>query len=412
MVDLNTVLLVDDDPTQIAILTAYFGSLRVPNILSANDGAVATKIVAEKGNEIDLVVSDLSMPNVDGLEFLRLLKEQKYTGGVVLVSSFSNQIIENAAKLGEMHKLNVVSQIRKPLTKKALDDAFAREVFATEKTSAVKTSEFSKTDLKYAIKNNSILPYYQPKIAMLTGKVIGAEALARWILPSGEKISPTRFVPVAEKNGLIEPITFAIFNRVLKDIQDNYTLWKDKKIAVNLPTTMLSNVDFPNQIQKILEGTKVKPSSICFEVTETGILEFDPRTIEVLTRLKLAGFDLSIDDFGTGASNIANLRIFPYSELKIDQSFINNIQTDAFSAETVRSSISLARQLDMRIVAEGVENKQVLEVIKAKGIDQAQGYHISRPIPAEDLNYFFENAHTWMAGKNALEAKQLSSKVA
>jgi len=119
-----------------------------------------------------------------------------------------------------------------------------------------------------------------------------------------------------------------------------------------------------------------------------------------------------IDDFGTGASNIANLRIFPYSELKIDQSFINNIQTDAFSAETVRSSISLARQLDMRIVAEGVENKQVLEVIKAKGIDEAQGYHISSPIPAEDLNYFFENAHTWMAGKNALKAKQRSSKVA
>lgn len=408
MSNFKTVLLIDDDPTQIAILSAYFGSLRVQTILHACDGLAASKILDNEACNIDLIVSDLCMPNMDGIEFLRHIKKSSFSGEVVLISSFDKTLLDNAKSLAEMHGLKLLGKIEKPLTKSALDRTFKVGNQSSPSGKETSVSQFTLAELQEGLERNEFVPFYQPKIDLLTGSVIGAEALARWNSDKYGLIGPAEFIPLFEQNELLENLTEQIFVRVACDIHENRNAWDHLKFSINLPPTMLLDISLPKVINQYLEGKNVDSSMICLEVTETGILEFDQVTLEVLSRLRLAGFDLAIDDFGTGAANISNLRMFPYTELKIDQSFVGNIITDAFSAETVRASISLARQLGMRIVAEGVETVEIFNNLKAKGIDQAQGYFIAKPMPVDEIVVYFENRTSWRGLSNEVENRKLA----
>ena len=248
------------------------------------------------------------------------------------------------------------------------------------------------------------MPFYQPKIDLLSGKIVGAEALARWQHPELGLISPAEFISVAEADGSIKAISMKIFDHLVSHMAKGGAAWRDKKIAFNLPPQMIRDETLPETLMNRLNAAGASSNNICIEITENGVIDFDHVTVVVLSRLRIMGFDLSIDDFGTGAASIANLKMFPYSELKIDQSFIGNVLTDAFSAETVRTSISLARQLGLRIVAEGIENHDVLQYVKSRGIDQAQGYLFSKPLPVDDVNELFANPMGWMS--NPAYAKQ------
>jgi EAL domain-containing protein (putative c-di-GMP-specific phosphodiesterase class I)/ActR/RegA family two-component response regulator len=401
MVEGQSILIVDDDPTQIAILHAYFTSARAGNIHQAGDGNSALAIVNSLTEPLDLIVSDLGMPGMDGFEFLRHLKATAFSGKIALFSGHDHALIENAASLARIHGLKIVGQLKKPLTKRALDMIFSTEQNSAAMPSARGSISVAIDDVIKGIQEKQFIPYYQPKIDFLSGKVVGAEALARWRLADNSIISPAHFIALAEQNNLIEGITMSILDSVLDDINREKATWNGAKISINLPPAMLNDVRLPDTINRKLAEKDVRPSSICFEITESGILEFNPSTLEILSRLRIAGFDLAIDDFGTGAANISNLRMFPYSELKIDQSFINNILTDAFSEETVRVSLSLARQLNMRVVAEGIESQRIFDHIKSKGIDQAQGYFIGRPMPAKQMNHQFADRHAWLAKTTA-----------
>jgi EAL domain-containing protein (putative c-di-GMP-specific phosphodiesterase class I) len=263
-----------------------------------------------------------------------------------------------------------------------------------------KSAEIGPDEIRSALIAGQFLPHYQPKIDLLSGKIVGAEALARWKNELGDIVSPAKFIPIAEKHGLIDEISMQILKLVTHDIKNGGPAWSNKKISVNLTARMVQNSKLPEMVEKVLLDGGIHPDAICIEITESGIIDIDPTTIEVLSRLRMKGFDLSIDDFGTGAANIANLKAFPYNELKIDQSYINNVLTDAFSAETVRTSISLARQMNLRIVAEGIETKDVLQFAKSKGIDQAQGFFFSKALPAEQVSALFDSPLSWIT-KNA-----------
>ncbi len=400
-------LLIDDDPTQIAILTAYLSSLRLTHIDSASDGLKAIEMLAASGTKYDFVFTDLAMPNMDGYEFLKHLGESGFDGKVVIISSHENILLESAASLGKMHGLTIVGHIRKPLTKQALDRLLGNKEFAGSTVRNNQPTMMSSAAIFEGLERDQFIPFYQPKIDLLSGRIVGAEALARWQHPELGLLSPASFMSVAQSSGSIEQISMKIFEHLLRDIASGGEAWQNKKIAFNLPPMMIRDHDLPDKLVSGLNRTGTRSANICIEITENGVIDFDPVTVEVLSRLRIKGFDLSIDDFGTGAASIANLKMFPYSELKIDQSFIGNVLTDAFSAETVRTSISLARQLGLRIVAEGIENHNVLQYVKSLGIDQAQGYLFAKPLPFTGIDSLFVNPMAWM--DNPGYAKRVSA---
>ena len=395
------ILLIDDDPTQLAILTAYLSSRRILDIHEARDGESARRLIEANEQPFTMIITDLSMPNLDGFEFLKVLGQMKYQGEVVIISGHENILLESAASLGKMHGLTISGQIRKPLTKFALDRLFSQPPGKQPTKFHNNPNSMAVEEIIRGLSHNEFFPYYQPKIDLLSGKIVGAEALARWAHKEHGLISPAAFIPVAEANDLISEITMSIFAQVISDLEKGGAAWNGMKLSFNLPARMVSDINLPDLLSSKLARKGLSNSALCIEITESGMVEFDPVTIEVLSRLRIKGFDLSIDDFGTGAANIANLKVFPYNELKIDQSFINNVLTDAFSAETVRTSITLARQLGLRIVAEGIENDEVLQFVKSKGIDQAQGYLFSKPVPVKEMTALFENPLGWLANNRA-----------
>lgn len=393
----HSILLIDDDPTQIAILTAYLSSLRISKITSASDGQKALDLLASSVHETDVIFTDLSMPNMDGYVFLKHLGDLGFKGQIIIISGHEHVLLESAASLGKMYGLNIAGQIRKPLTKQALDRLLATRNEDSNHKGPRSNDVMSSEAILNGIANDEFIPFYQPKVDLLSGKIVGAEALARWQHPELGLISPAAFIPIAEADGSIQAISIKIFDHLVNDLATGGAAWKDKKIAFNLPPQMIRDETLPETLISRLNEAGASCKNICIEITENGVIDFDHITVEVLSRLRIMGFDLSIDDFGTGAASIANLKMFPYTELKIDQSFIGNVLTDAFSAETVRTSISLARQLGLRIVAEGIETHDVLQYVKSRGIDQAQGYLFAKPMPVAGVNELFANPMGWMS---------------
>lgn len=228
-----------------------------------------------------------------------------------------------------------------------------------------------------------VVAYYQPKIDIASGVVTGVEALARWLHPEFGLIGPDRFVPIAEKYDLIDDLTEAMFANHLEDAR----MWRDQglniKTSVNLSAQLLADLRFPDEAAARMQAAGLECSRLVFEITESQLLHRRAEIIEVLARLRILGFEISIDDFGTGHSNIDSLRDFPFCELKIDKSFVRAAVDDAFARTCVEASTALARKLNMRVVAEGVETAEQWDYIASLGIDQVQGYYIAAPMSAD-----------------------------
>ena len=386
----NSVLIVDDDPTQVAILHAYFTSLKIANVKGTTNASDGLAYINSKNSEIDLIVIDLQMPEMDGLEFLRHLSNLKYSGKLAIISGVKSDLLEHAARLAKMHNLNLIGQIPKPVTKSALDNLFLKNNYENGVVNSSEKYFITQNDFSNAMKNNEIEPYYQPKIDVQTGKIIGAEALVRWNKAGVGFISPEVLIKFAENNGRIEELTFYLFNKTIKSAIEFLEFDPAQVFATNLSPVMAKNLALPDQLLSRIKAHGLASKNFSFEVTENNVLHLDAITLEVLSRLRILDFDVAIDDFGTGSSNIQTLRDFPYSELKIDRAFVSNVTSDIFSEETVRAAVALAHEQDMKIVAEGIEDIKTFNFIKSQGIEYAQGYLFSKALCHDDYLSFIK----------------------
>lgn len=387
---LDSVLIIDDDPTQVAILQAYFASLNVNDIKGTTNPSEALSYINSKQNEIDLIVSDLQMPEMDGLEFLRHLSTLNYTRKLAIISGVKSDLLDHASRLAKMHRLNIIGHIHKPVTKSSLDNVFLKEVNEFEIPSKSEKYFITQNDFSRAMADNEIVPYFQPKVDVSNGRVIGAEALVRWNKPGLGFIAPEVIINFAENNGRIEELTFYLFNKTLKSSREFLAVDPEQVFATNLSPNMARNLALPDQLISRIRSYGLNPESFSFEVTENNVLNLDTTSLEVLSRLRILEFDVAIDDFGTGSSNIQTLRDFPYSELKIDRAFVSNAINDVFSRETVRAACSLSHDRGMKIVAEGVEDVETLAFIKEQGIEYAQGYLFSKALCHDDYLAFIK----------------------
>jgi diguanylate cyclase (GGDEF)-like protein len=256
---------------------------------------------------------------------------------------------------------------------------------------ASETSLSLLTELRNAIERNEFRLHVQPKMKLDTGEVIGVESLVRWQHPVRGNVFPDEFIPFAEQTGFIRVLTHWVLDQSAALCHEMAARGIHLKVSVNLSTRDLLDQDLPHKFGDILQRHQVAPSSFCLEITESAIMDDPIRAQQTLERLHAMGVDLSIDDFGTGYSSLAYLKRLPVDELKIDKSFVLNMENDIGDTKIVRSTIDLGHNMGLRVVAEGIESEAVWRLLAALGCDQGQGYFMSRPIPGDKLVEWIRN---------------------
>jgi diguanylate cyclase (GGDEF)-like protein len=240
-------------------------------------------------------------------------------------------------------------------------------------------------ELRRGIERGELVVHYQPKISVYTGRICGAEALVRWQHPTRGLLSPGQFLPAAETTGLIAPLTHEVIRQALTAVGRWRAAGLDISVAINVSARQVANLDLPDQIEAALAHHGLPGDVLIVEMTESCLMGDQLRSRTVLNRLRAAGIGLSVDDFGTGYSSFTHLRDLPVSEIKIDRSFVTDAAASPANAAIVKSTVELAHNLGLTVVAEGVESPPCLEMLTAIGCDLVQGYLFARPMPADDL---------------------------
>ena len=321
------------------------------------------------------VILDLQMPGKDGVELLRELSDLRYAGRIIIASGAGGRIVDAARRLGAERGLDIVATLLKPFRAAEMRDlltclAIADPVWESESA------------LRLAIAQNQIFLCYQPKIDLKTGRMVGLEALVRWRHPVQGDLFPDQFIPLAERSGLIQELTWKVIEIGLDQIAEWGTA-VDVSLAINLSGANLRDLCFVEQLNEQCITRGVDPGRIVLELTETFAMIDPLNAMEILTRLRLKGFALSIDDFGTGYSSLSQLARLPFSEIKVDKSFVMQADSSPEARVIIKSIIDLAHNLGLHVIAEGVESAPIQKIVTGLGCDLAQGYHISRPLTAD-----------------------------
>ena len=378
-----TMLVIDDDPA-LCKLVSVMGTRSGFAVKSTSDPRKFDNLYS---NDLDIVVLDLQMPHVDGIEIIRSLSERKSQASLVLVSAFDAGVLRSARELAESNNIHVRGSLEKPFNIRALETIISGSAKRKKLFIPKGTDELPSVDeLASAIESGEIHPYYQPRIDMKTKELVSVEALARWNHPTKGFIPPFIFVEMAEANGMVDELTEVMIISSMRQCAH----WKthhgiDLKMSVNFSYQSMTDVSIPDRINDRLLSIGLDPSNLIIELTESAVMNDTSATLDTLNRLRLKGIDLSIDDFGTGFSSVQQLYRVPFNELKIDQSFVRRMLIDRGAMAIVESTIDLARRLGMSVVAEGIETKEIYEAIKYLGCDMAQGYFIGKPMPGDDL---------------------------
>mgnify|MGYP003348473342 CR=1 FL=1 len=326
-----------------------------------------------------VVVLDLQMPNVDGIELLRYLGAQRAHAQVLVASGMDQRVLNTADQVGQSLGLKMLGALQKPFMLSDLEVVLHK----AKRTSIV----VDESDLARAINNNELQVYYQPKARLIHGqwRIEGVEALARWQHSQRGFIPPPEFIGLAEKTGQIRPLTEYIVERCFQQAARWIAMGHPLQMAINLSAHLLNDRQFPDYLTSLAAQYAVPTQTITFEVTETALMADPEASMDVLTRIRLKNFGLSMDDFGTGYASLKQLYQMPFSELKIDMSFVRDVCQRAEARIMVETMVMLAHKLGMTTCAEGVETQAELDFLEYAGCDHVQGYLISRPVPGDEL---------------------------
>jgi len=386
------IYIVDDDPLQVEMLSeiidvAGFSSLPFTS---------AALFIEHSINNSDIVLLDLNMPEIDGIEVIRTLYNKGCTPTYMLISGFDERVLHSSKQFAEAKKIDVAETFTKPFNTRDFMDKItslhARKKLELDKTtyhdypnsSLTKESPFSLDELKAALKKRQLVLFYQPQINLKTGEVHGVEALVRIQHPERGLVFPDQFIELAEKNNLISGLTDEVFKLAIQDYEIFQKQGEKYKISINISTQDLLDLTIPERLSSQLQRSNIPTDSIMIELTESALMSSVSDSLDILNRLRMKGFSLSIDDFGTGYSSLVQLYQAPFTEIKIDLHFVMRMMDDPEARAIVKMCILLAKELKMETVAEGVENQIIFDELKGLGCDFAQGYHISKPLPIDD----------------------------
>jgi len=386
------ILILDDDTFMLKLLTRMLTKQGYTTVSACDNGQDALKRIDNADTCPDLILLDLNMPDMDGIEFVRYLVDRNYHGNLVLVSGEDERMLKTAEKLVHAHKIPMLGYLHKPVNPEKLSEILQKwEPYSATNQQQSDKKIYSAAEIQSAISNHELVNYYQPKVSVATGDVIGVETLVRWHHSEDGLILPDRFIHIAEQYGLINDLTGLVLRQALAQAKIWHRSGQVLRVAINVSMDNLTSLDFQDLVVKLVTENGLPPQKITLEVTESQLMGSDTRIpLEILTRLRLKRFHLSIDDFGTGHSSMAQLRDIPFSELKIDQGFVHRAWMDDTLRAIYDASLSMAKQLGMEVVAEGVEDRNDWELLRQTGCDYAQGNFVSVPLLPADFSQWME----------------------
>ena len=369
-------LLVIDDEEDICDLISEIGVRHGMKVKTTSAPENAAALVGEFNP--DLVMLDLMMPNIDGVELLRQLAANAKNAKVCLISGSDARVLSSARRLASAHGLDVIDALEKPLSITALNALFSQVKSAA-------TQSVSPNILDAIIAGQFIL-YYQPVIEMKTRRVKGAEALIRWNHPARGLLAPDEFLDQVVASGQMPAMTDFVISTAFQQLGTWRKTMPDMILSVNVTASILLDLELPNKIARLCEQNLVSAQHLILEVTESEAMHDVTSTLDVLLRMRLRNVGVSIDDFGTGHSSLRELKRMPFSEIKIDRSFVIDLDKNKDSAVIAQSIIELGHNLGLKVIAEGIETESVWNTLLEKGCDYAQGYFAGRPMPITEFD--------------------------
>ncbi len=383
-----TVLILEDHPFQRRMLGRLL--LGIGQVAVVESGTGDEALEAVRRTSPDLVIADLETPGMDGVTFLRMLSQEPTAPRVVLTSAHDPAVLRSVDEMAKMYGLTVLGAIPKPVSLEALR-GFLQEVRAPAGPSRGgakrqgSADSYSPEQIGEAIAKGEIIPWFQPKVEVATGRISGVEALARWQHPTRGMIGPGAFIPVIEQTPLIDALSTTMLTQALHWVRRWERNGLSLTVSVNLPGGALADPGLADRLVALVRSIGVEPSALVIEVTETTMSRERALAIETLARLRMAGFGLSLDDYGTGYASMEMLKTMPVTEVKVDRRFVHGASKDPKATAVLASLLELASGLRLAAVAEGVEDREDYTLLDALECPYAQGYIIAKPMSGDDL---------------------------
>ncbi len=390
---IESVLIVDDSGVQRGIGAALCRELRIPKVHEAANGREALALLDDLPAQPALLIIDLEMPMMDGSELLSELGARGMRSPIILASSRERALMNSVQDMGTALGLRIVGALQKPLTLASLGALLQNKLHraAVEQPKPAQRQAVDPDSLRAALTRGDITVHYHPQVEIDTGLIRGVEALARWHDERQGWIAPDVFVPVAEQHGLIRELTLHVMDAAMRQT----ALWNrhglDLSIAINLSPILLERGELVQEISDLQQQHGLRAEQIVLEVTESSLLRDLAIALGVLTRLRLRGFRLSLDDYGTGFSSMQQLARIPFTELKIDRTFVHGAHERDSLQVILRSALEMASQLGIETVAEGVESLQDWRLLRQYGCKLAQGWLLAKAMPGGELEGWLPN---------------------
>jgi EAL domain-containing protein (putative c-di-GMP-specific phosphodiesterase class I) len=381
-------LAVEDHEFQRGMLLKMLARLGATQVSTAADGFAALEIVMSPGAAIDIIISDLDMPGMDGLEFMRHVGEARIPVAIILASALESVLLDSVETMTRAYGVKILGVIQKPITPEKLAALIKLHLPAPANPNLTQTDALSFTveEIVQGIRNDEFEPFFQPKVELASGRIKGAEALARWRHPQKGIVAPYAFVGPLEEHNLIDKLTWLMLSKAL----DFCCEWRtesgsDVSVSINVSAKSLADVNFAERVIELVKCKSHDCRNIILEVTESAATTDIGHSLENLSRLRMKGFGLSIDDYGTGYSSLQQLARIAFTEIKIDQSFIRSAATKQAARTILESSIDMAKRLGIVTVAEGIETEKDWDLLRELGCDLAQGYLIAKPLESSEF---------------------------
>jgi EAL domain-containing protein (putative c-di-GMP-specific phosphodiesterase class I)/CheY-like chemotaxis protein len=379
-------LVVEDHGFQRWTLGNHLKELGAKTVFFAADGKEALEIFASANPMIDVIVTDLNMPGMDGMAFVRHLGELNLPVSVILVSSHDRALLSSVSTMVRAYGVTLLDAIEKPVTAKKMEAAIQRySPVESARGSAFPSLSFSASEIEAGMRNAEFEAFFQAKVDLKTGALKGAEALARWRHPAKGWVLPMAFIPSMESSRLIDEFTGLMMKQAAKACREWRKAGVPASVSVNVSLVSLADVGIAERYVAWVLGQGLEPRDVILEITESAAVSDLARVLENLSRLRMIGFGLALDDYGTGYASMEQLTQIPFTELKIDQSFVRAALTQRSSRAILESSLEMADKLKIVAVAEGVETLEQATLLGELGCAMAQGLFIARPMAEADF---------------------------
>ncbi|CAH0530033.1 EAL domain-containing response regulator [Vibrio hippocampi] len=384
MCNAPVVMIVDDHPLHLMILSKHLKQLGVTSVVEQSCASQAVLYV--KQHHVDVIFCDLLMPDQDGIDLLIELNGVGYRNSVVLLSALETSVLSSVRSMCQTFAFDVIGAIRKPYNTERLR-SMLQEWQRGKSSSQTPMSHplnhrvnVTESDLLMGFATGQIQNYYQTIVDYKTQQTVGVEVLVRWVHPQYGVLTPDRFFPLVEECQLFNELFDIV---MLNSIQALKFARIPSHVSINVSHFNIENPNFARHFLALCSEHDIDPTHFTVEITETDYYKESFQLFKNVSQLRVHGVSISIDDFGTGYSSLLKLSRLPFNELKIDQSFVKNIISNKKNQQILSFISHMAHSLELKLVAEGIEDKETYEFLKKYKIDLCQGYYFSRPLPLE-----------------------------